>query len=182
MDQQSLLMSYLNLGELYQAMKMPEKAVGYYQKGIELDAKAVSHLSLINCLSEVLAIAKENNDLPNTVIYQDRIIELQNPYVALSERLEQMHDRYRAERVKYMNDQLQLKDQLIESQNRNIIIGIILFIVTIIAAVVLIIQQRKRAVDKSLRAWLMEKNKLLYFIAGRYKLDLKEVQKELENR
>ena len=81
-----------------------------------------------------------------------------------------------------MHDQLELKDQLIQSQNRNIIIGIILFVVTIIAAVVVIIQQRKRAVDKSLRAWLMEKNKLLYFIAGRYKLDLKEVQKELENR
>lgn len=181
-NQQSLLVSYLNLGELYTELQKPAQAIKYYQLGSELDPSAVNHLNFIEALEQLILISKDQNDLVSVVKYHEQIAEIQKPYVALNERLEQMHARYRAERVKYMHDQLELKDQLIQSQNRNIIIGIILFVVTIIAAVVVIIQQRKRAVDKSLRAWLMEKNKLLYFIAGRYKLDLKEVQKELENR
>lgn len=181
-NQQSLLMSYLNLGELYQAMERPEKAIEYYQLGSALDESAVNHINLIEALRQLVAMAKEKNDLVSALQYQERIDQIQDPYVALSERLEQMHARYSAERVKYMYDELQLKNQLIQSQNRNIIIGLILFALTILAAVVIIRQQQKRMVDKSVRTWLMEKNRLLYFIAGRYKLNLKEVQKELEKR
>lgn len=179
-DRQSLLMSYLNLGELYQVLNNPEKAIEFYELGSQLNEKAVNHLNLIEALNGLLAIAKTKKDISSVVRHQDRIIEIQGPYVELSERLEILHSKYKAERVKYLNEKIELQAKLILSQNRNLIGALIFTGCLVLAFVGLYWQYRKLKIDHDLIGWLRKQSKLLFFLQRKYNIDLEQAEKELD--
>lgn len=114
------------------------------------------------------------------VEYQDRIIVAQAPYVKLSERLEILHSKYKAERVKYLNDKIELQAQLILSQNRNLIGAVIFTGCLVLAFVGLYWQYRKLKIDHDLIGWLRKQSKLLFFLQRKYNIDLKQAEKELD--
>ncbi len=179
-DQQSLLMSYLNLGKLYIEIDQPDKALDYYREGSLLDVAAVNHKSMIRALRQLVSMAKDNNELADALGYQERIDQIQDPYVELSERLEILHSMYKAERVKHMHEQLELKDQLIASQNRNLIGALIFTGCLVLAFVGLFWQYRKLKVDHDLIGWLRKQSKLLFFLQRKYNIDLEQAEKELD--
>lgn len=181
-DQQSLLMSYLNLGELYQALGASEQAIAYFERGIALDESAVNHQSMIEALNELSAMAEAEQDLRAALDYQMRIGAIQQPYVELSERLKIMHDQYKAERVKFFHDKLMLQAELLETKNRSLL-GLWVFVgVLLIAVGVLRWQSTRLRADNDVIAWLRRDSKLLHFLKTRYQIDLEQAEQDMDRR
>lgn len=175
----SLIVSYINLGQLYLETSKPNLAITYFTLAAGLDPKTVNYEYYIEALEELVNIASDNGDKDLIIKYKDRIIEIQKPLVAKSKRLEIFHDQYIAERAKYMYEKITLKDKLIVASNRTIVSVIFFSIVTICLVAYLLFQYGKIRTQGGLLPKLALKDKLLNFIVTRYNLDLAQESEEL---
>ncbi|MDW3195473.1 MAG: tetratricopeptide repeat protein [Cytophagales bacterium] len=178
----SLIVSYINLGQLYIKTSKPNIAVNYFTLASDLDPNSVNYEYFFEALNELTNIAKSNDNKDLVIEYKDRIIELQKPLVAKSKRLEIFHDQYIAERAKYLHEKITLKDQLITSQNRSILGGTFLIGLLIIVLIFFVIQNRKLRDQNDLMPSLRMKDKLLNYIKSTYGINLEVAEEALRKK
>lgn len=181
LSNQTLLVSYMNLGELYMELSLPHEAEKYYHKAVQMDS-SVNHEHLVEVLDWLCKIALAKDDKIAALDYKDHIIDLQKPLVAESKRLEILHEQYIAERAKYLHEKIILKDQLVIASNQKIVWIICASIIILFLVAYLLYQYGKIRTQNGLLPKLASKDKLLNFIVSRYRLDLIEESNELSKR